>query len=529
MNNRTCTYRHAITAVTVLMLTTLAVAQPADRPSSMFVTPDGDGPHTELTIYNDDFALVRQRRALAESLDTGMYTLRYTDVAAALDPTSVHLAGVDNNNAIRVLEQNFEFDLVSSDKLLEKYLDKDIQAITEDGHLHEGRMLSFDSNQIILATDAGVSMISRKDNIRRMKLLELPDGPANPVHSAGRLSTSAQVHDHEPDRSTVKRLHRLTTRPTLVWDVAVRQAGRHTLEVSYITNRLKWQADYNALLADDEQSLMLTGWVTIDNRSGAAYEQASVALVAGEVATDRNRSYGFGPQYYKSISEFAPSSERGDDIAEQLGEYHLYNLDEPTTVRDKQVKQVELLAANEVPVEKIYVYDGSQVRWNPWQRYDDPGFGRQENTKVNVLLQVENRADHNLGFILPKGKVRVYKADTDGSAQFVGEDLIAHTPRDERMMLYIGDAFDIVGERTQTDFTRISDRVIEESFEIAVRNHKDTAVTVRVVEKMYRASDWTIENTSMQYEKMDSRTVEFRPTIETDGEATITYTVRYRW
>ena len=219
----------------------------------------------------------------------------------------------------------------------------------------------------------------------------------------------------------------------------------------------------------------------------------------------------------------------GKEVGRAFAEYYLYKLNAPSTINNNQVKQIELINASKVPVKKIYLYDGAQIWWSYSGRYEQNTFGRQENKKVNVLLEIENRADRQMGFSLPAGKVRVYKKDDDGSLEFIGEDMIDHTPRDEKMTLYIGDAFDIVGERKQTDFRKPSARTIIESFEIKIKNHKEETVTVQVLEKLYRWVNWEITEASHQYNKLDSRTVEFPVTVKKDGEVVITYTVKYTW
>ena len=341
-------------------------------------------------------------------------------------------------------------------------------------------------------------MVGRGENVKRIVFPSLPEG--------------------------------LLTRPTLVWEVAAKKAGKHLVEVSYIAKEIKWRTDYNLVISPDDKSIDLSGWVTIENKTGTAYKDAKVKLLAGDPLIDyARREYGYGQEYYKTLSKMRPTSRRGNDPSRAFGEYRMYRLPERTAVNNRQIKQIELLTAAKVPVTKTYVYDGAKMQWHRHDRQWDAGFGRDENKKVNVLIEFENRADRNLGIALPKGKCRVYKKDADGSLEFIGEDTVDHTSRDEKVVLYIGDAFDIVGERKQTDFEKIGDRVCEEAFEIKVRNHKKEAVTVKVLEKLYRCREWKVPEKSRDFEKLDSRTIVFPVKVDPDGEVVVTYRVRYRW
>jgi len=455
-------------------------------------------PGVALTIYNNNFALVKDRRLLEEALRKGVNVVRFRDVAATIDATSVHFRSLTDPAAV-VDEQNYEFDLVNADKLLRKYIDKKLTVHTSDGRLYEGTLMSFDARQLVLAEDkekGPIVMVERGENIKRIQFSELPGG--------------------------------LLTRPTLVWELRTGKDGKHLVELSYIANSIRWRADYNLVLSADEKSLELGGWVTIENNTGTAFAEAAVKLVAGETRIDPERiPWGFGPQYFKQMTRLAPTARKGVDPSQVFGEYRMYKLPEATTVGNNQIKQVELIVASKVPVEKTYVYDGAQLQWFRHGYYWDPGYGRQENKKVNVMLELENRAERNLGIALPKGKCRVYKADSDKSLEFIGEDAIEHTARDEKVTLYIGDAFDVVGERKQTHFARVTDHVYEEAFEIKVRNHKDAPVTVKVLEKLYRCAGWKVIEKSRDFDEVDSRTIVFPVQVPKDGEAVVTYRVRY--
>lgn len=480
--------RFVLTTMCVLATAACTFAQEA-------VTPR---PGVSLTVYNDNFALVKDRRALDDPLKKGVNVIRFRDVASTIDATSVHFRSL-TDPAASVVEQNYEFDLVNADKLLAKYIDKPITAFTTDGKMYEGTLMSFDGRQLVLAKDkeqGPIFLVERGENIKRIQFSSLPEG--------------------------------LLTRPTLVWEVTAEKAGKHLVEVSYIANSIRWRADYNLVLNAEERALDLSGWVTIQNNAGTAYKDAGVKLLAGDPRVDyRNYSFGFGHEYYKMLTKLAPTAEKGKDVSRVFGEYRMYELKEPTTVNNNQIKQIELIRADAVPVTKTYVYDGAKIQWQWGGAYWDANFGKEENKKVNVLVELENRADRRLGIALPKGKCRVYKKDTDGALEFIGEDMIDHTSRDEQAVLYIGDAFDIVGERKRTDFRKVSDRVVEEAVEIKVRNHKKEPVTVKVLEKLYRWSEWEILEKSRDYEKINTRTIIFPVEIKPDGEAAVTYRVRY--
>jgi hypothetical protein len=455
-------------------------------------------PGVHLTIYNNNFALVKDRRVLDQELRKGLSVVRFRDVAGTIDAASVHFRSLTDPTAT-VSEQNYEFDLVDANKLLQKYIDKQITVYTADGRQYEGILMSHDNRQLVLSKDrrtGPIFMVERGENIKRIQFSQLPGG--------------------------------LLSRPTLVWEVIAEKAGKHLVEVSYIANNIRWRADYNIVLDEDETAIDLSGWVTLQNNTGTRYADAAVKLLAGTPERDPGRmQWGWGQQYYKQMTQLAPTKERGDDPSRAFGEYRMYKLPEKTTVNHSQIKQVELITAKKVPVKKTYLYDGAKVQWHRHTSNWDRNWGRDENKKVQVLVEFENRAAGNLGIALPAGKCRVYKADSDKSLEMIGEGTIDHTPRDEKVTLYIGDAFDIVGERKQTDFEKVTDHIFEETFEIKLRNHKEEAVTVQVLEKLYRWAGWKVLQQNHDYQQLDSRTIVFPVELPKDGEATITYRVRY--
>ena len=444
----------------------------------------------ELTVYNQDMALVRDSRSF--DLNQGLNEVRFSDVAAQIDPTSVHFRSLTDPQGTGVLEQNYEYDLVSTQKLLQKYVDQDIQLVTEDGTQYQGTLLS-GAADIILEESAGGVTVVRLDKVQQFDFPDLPEG--------------------------------LITRPTLVWLLEASRGGSQDVEVTYMTGGINWHADYVVQLNQTDTAVDLNGWITLDNRSGATYTDAKLKLVAGDVnVVPQVKAADQGVM----MEALAPTATPA--VAErEFFEYHLYDVQRPVTVRDNQTKQIEFTSAADVPVQKFFVYDGAPgLGFYGYPIYDQ-GYGTYSNPDVNIYLEIENSEEAGLGIPLPAGRARVYKADVDGSLQFVGEDQIDHTPKDETVRLLLGNAFDIVGERRQTDFRQIGNDVIEESFEIKVRNHKKEAVEVRVVEHLYRWSEWEMVQESAEHTKLDQGTVEWRLQVPVDGEATLTYTVRYNF
>jgi hypothetical protein len=295
---------------------------------------------------------------------------------------------------------------------------------------------------------------------------------------------------------------------------------------------MRWEANYNAVAAGKGDTFDIIGWVTLENMSGRDFEQASVKLMAGDVAriqSAQGNVAGYSARDERSAAGPATVSERAFD------EYHLYTLERPASVLDREIKQVEFVRAANVPAERVYVYDGHRLEaqyrgWDPYSIRTRPEYGTASNPKIWVMLEFRNDEKSRLGMPLPKGKVKVYRRDVDGRNEFIGEDAIDHTPKDEVVRLYTGNAFDLVGERRQTNFKLDTARNwADESFEIKVRNHKKEAVKVRVVEHLYRWLQWEVSARSEEFEKKDARTIEFRPVIGPGGEAVIRYTVHYTW
>ena len=485
-----------VTSLLTLTLLSLAcgwlttIPAPTSAPAS--ATVEAAETNLSLTIYNAGSALVRDRRQF--SLEKGFNEIAFSEVAATIDPTSVLFKSLTDPLNTFVLEQNFEYDLVNTSALYEKYLDQQIVVVTDDGTEYRGRLLSVQGGIILQDDRNEVKVIA--GNVQEVSFPELPEG--------------------------------LITKPTLVWHLLAGQAGPQDVEITYLTGGISWQADYVVLLNSEDNGIDLDGWVTLNNTSGAAYKDAQLKLIAGDLQRLPQSGLAADEIYFES--ERAAGAEQVEQ--REFFEYHLYEIPRPVSVKDNETKQIEFVSASNVPAEKFFVYDGLQCRNNYWYcRYSgypqtDASYGIASNPKVMVMLEFDtDKVDADL----PRGRVRLYKEDVDGAALLIGEDAIDHTPKGENLRLYIGDAFDIVGERIQTDFRRPSEKRLEEDFEITLRNHKDEDVEIRVVEHLFRWSEWKILHSNADYTKLDSSTIEFRITLPANGETTLTYGVRYFW
>jgi len=440
----------------------------------------------EITVYNQNLGLVKDHRRA--TLPEGRSTLALTDVAARIDPTSVHVKSVTDPDGVSILEQNYQFDLVDRSKLMRKYLGRDVKIVRydRDGDVAEELVGT------VLSAEGGVPGVVKVGD----EIILNPQGTV--------------ILPALPEGLIVK--------PTLMWDVQAHRGGEHEIELSYLTDGLTWNADYVAVIDADDSQVDLNGWVTLTNTSGARYPDARLKLVAGDV---RRITPPMGER--GAAGPAGPKGDKGDTgFGEQaFFEYHLYTLGRPTTIADNETKQVELLTAPGVQVAKRFLFEPEpDRRWWYYQQTDP--------TKIKVMVEIENREDKGLGMPLPKGKVRVYKADPDGALQFVGEDLIDHTPKDEKIRLYIGDAFDLVGERRLMRDERLSTNSRRVQVEISLRNHKENdTVAITAVEHFWR--DWTIDASSVPCVRKDAYTAEFTVTLEPGQEQTIRYTATERW
>jgi hypothetical protein len=432
-----------------------------------------------LTIYNDNFAVVRQARLMG--FEAGINTVKFTDVASAIDPTSVNFKCLSQPGAISILEQNYEYDLVNAQSLLKRYIDRDVTVIiggsgADTARELQGKLLATVGGEYILASDTGGIEVISGSRVEEISLKELPED--------------------------------LVTRPTLVWLADAKEAGDKLCQVTYTTEQINWKADYSAVLSEDETSLDFSGWVTIDNKSGATYRDAALKLIAGDVRR-------ITPPVVKGrlgVYEMAAQGAAGFE-EKAFMEYHLYTLGRKSTINNNQVKQIEFIEpATGVAAKKLFIYD------------------RQEDSeKIQVKIEFENTEENKLGIALPKGKVRVFKKDpADENLEFVGEDEIDHTPRKEKLSLYIGNAFDIVPEYKLVN-SQHGARTRTETHQVELRNRKDTPVEVLVDEKFMKWANWQITDNSLPFEKYDAYTARFKVKIAADSTETIKYTVRQWW
>jgi hypothetical protein len=445
------------------------------------------------------YALVRQERDV--KLSGGRSSLKFADVAALIDPTTVTFASLTDPHT-RVLEQSYQFDLVSTDKLLLKYIDRPISVDYQSAE----RMVTVNG-----------TLLSAADGL----VLKMNDG------SIQALRNYSSVHFPELPGG-------LDTRPTLVWDVTAPRAGEQRTRVTYQTGGVTWWADYNMIFHDGRDAnsgvLDLSAWVSIINQSGAAYPNARLKLIAGDVhrvSQDRGRNLKRAMDF--AVAAAAPEA----GFKEQsFFEFHLYTLQRPTTLPNNSTRQIELFdKAQQIPARRTLVYDGAATGYAAASPITDRNYGAQSNPKVDVYLEFRNDRQNGLGIPLPAGRVRVSKLDSDdGGLEFIGEDSIAHTPQDEQVRIRLGSAFDVVGERRQTDFSVDSKaRWLEEEFEVRVRNHKTQPVQVLVKENLYRWSNWKIISKTNDFTKENAHTISFPLEVAKDGESVLRYRVRYTW
>jgi hypothetical protein len=460
----------------------------AARPTVVTATVD-DQKEVAVTVYNQNLGLVRDVRRL--QLPAGDFDLRFMDIAARINPATVHIVSETAPHDLEVLEQNYEYDLLSPDKLLNKYVGREVTLV----------QLQTENNS------------TREVNI---KATLLSDNDNHPVWKVGDQIATGIGRDHIifPDLPA-----NLYSKPTLIWLLSNRHTGTQTVEASYLTNDMNWSADYVLSLANTEKTADLNGWVTVVNNSGTEFRNAQLQLVAGAVNVVQTQAAIGGRAF---AMKAVPAPPQPQFAQENISEYHLYTLDRRTTLQDNESKQISLLEAARFPVEKDYEVNGQSYYY---QNAIAPGAPAKD--PVEVHLKFKNAQANSLGMPLPAGTVRVYQSDSKGRAQFVGEDHIDHTPKDEKLDLHIGNAFDIVEERKQTDYQKIDRHTTETAFEIRLRNHKAEAVTVEVNEPI--GGDWTITEPSFKYEKTSASSARFNVPVAADGEAVLTYRVRVKW
>ena len=468
--------------LTLLCVADLARAQDPAAPPRLRSGPE-QREELGVTVYNGGFGLIRETRTLA--LAKGRSEVEFGGVAGTIQPETVQVHAVGTGASLRVLEQNYQYDLLSPAKLLEKYVGRNVKVLRWSET--KGR----DEERDAVVLSAG----------------------APPILRVGDEITWAF-----PGRISFPELPKtLIARPTLVWLVDS-PSDRQKVEVSYLANQLDWKADYVLVVNDADTAGDLNGWVTLDNQSGAPYANAKVQLVAGDVNRIRQEVY---KDRMVMAAEARGSMAPPQFTEEGLFEYHLYTLERTTTLLENEQKQIALLEASGIKLEKRLVLRGEPSYFR--MHTGDMG----ATTKVNVSLEFENRASEKLGMPLPKGIVRVYKKDKSGGRQFLGEDEIDHTPRDEKVRIRVGDAFDVIGERKQMDYKVIGSCRSESAWQIDLRNHNDEKVEVDVIEPA--SGDWEIVSSSLPAAKEDANTFRFRVPVPARGNAKVEYRVRVRW
>ena len=444
-----------------------------------------DQSNVAVTIYNVNLGLVKDQRSI--NLPKGTGELKFMDVASQIIPTSVHIKSVINSDSLQVLEQNYEYDLLNPQKLLDKYVGKEVKLYTKNPYTER--------EELVTAT-----------------LLSNNGGPI--------FKTGDEITFGHPGRIIFPGVpENLISKPTLVWLIENSLNEQQKVEASYLTNGINWRADYVVTLNDKDTKADLSGWVTIDNKSGAAYKDAKIKLVAGDVNRVKEEFEYKDKMLRMAKGEAMPAAPQFKE--EEFFEYHIYTLQRPSTIKENQTKQISLVTADSIPVRKELLYRGAAYYY--YNHYGEV----ITNQKIGVFIEIENKKDHNLGIPLPKGTVRVYKQDPEGSLQFVGEDSIDHTPKDEKVRVKLGEAFDVVGSRKQTDWKKIASDTYEASFEISLRNHKKEDVVVKVIEPI--PGDWTMLSTSHDYKKSEAFTAEFNIPVPKDKESKLTYRVRMRF
>jgi hypothetical protein len=478
-----------------------------------------------LTIYNQNFAVVRQDLPL--DLKAGENSVRVTDITMHLEPDSIILRDPTGKHPVQVLEQDYRADPVSDSLLLSLYEGKTIDFLVQRGDKQEVIPGKIIRSGYVPHNSMAMSRYGQQYYQAQMA----SQGSEQPI-----IEIEGKIRFGLPGTPLFPALSDDTIlKPTLQWLLSADKPGPLRAEFSYITGGLTWQADYNIVAPEKGDSVDLVGWITMDNQSGKDFEHARIKLMAGDVSKIQP-----GQEYDRvyALAAASPVNGRmGPPVTEKaFDEYHLYTLARSTTLHDRETKQVEFVRAANVSTKQIYIYDGVKIdanRYNGWNYENirnNAEYGTESNPKIWVMREFVNADANHLGMPLPKGRVRFYRRNDDGQIEFTGENVIDHTPRDETIRVYTGNAFDLAGERRRTDYRLdINRQRLDETFEIKLRNHKKQSVDVRVVEHLYRWITWDISVHSDPFKKTDSKTVEFPVTLAPDEEKTITYTAHYTW
>ncbi|MEW6184582.1 MAG: DUF4139 domain-containing protein [Thermodesulfobacteriota bacterium] len=467
-------------AVIFFIFLLLPVPLPAQEKK---ITTQEDQVALELTVYNSHLGLVKDQRQVR--LDKGVQELKFMDVAAQIIPSSVTIRSLQDTGAFSVLEQNYEYDLLNPRKLLDKYVGKEVKLFTKNYYTEREEMVS-------------AVLLANNDN--------------QPVFQIGK-----DITFNHPGRILFPEIPPdLISKPTLVWLLNNGMTQSQKIEALYLTKGINWKSDYILVLNAQDTMADLSGWVTIDNKSGAAYRNAGLKLVAGDIHQVQEDLVKTRKAMVMAKEAAAPPFKE-----DSFFEYHIYTLERKTTLKENQTKQISLLNVDRVPVTKEFTYYGSQYYYRNRQ-------GEVlSNQKVGVHIQLINAKENRLGMPLPKGTVRAYKRDAEGSLQFIGEDTIDHTPKDEKVRLKLGEAFDLKAERKQTHWEKLASDTYESAYEISIRNHKKEDVVVRIIEPL--PGDWKVLEQSLPYKKQDAATIAFDLPVPKDKESKLRYRVRIRF
>lgn len=466
------------------LLASLSVSSPgfAAEPS-VFKSTAEDQTGVEVTVYNSNLGLIKDLRSV--KLPPGQGELQFMDVASAIMPVTVHAKSLNRPDDFSVLEQNYEYDLISGAKLLEKYVGKHVKLV-------EWKQFQ-----------------DRKDTVDAV-LLSNNNGP---IYQIGN-----EIYLSHPGVPVLPELpENLIAKPTLTWVYRSDAPEPHQLEVSYLTSNINWNADYVLTLDQKDITSDLSGWVTVNNQSGATYKDAKLKLVAGQIHRAQDRRFAQAPYEMEGRAMKMAAADAG--FQEQgFFEYHIYDLQRPTTIKDRQTKQISLLEATGASVQKEMRVYGVEGYFYSRTMQEIP------KQTVKVFVKLKNSKENRLGMPLPGGVVRVYKKDGQGKLQFIGEDRLEHTPKDEEIDLEIGEAFDVVAERKQTDYKQLSSSLHESEWEITLRNHKEEEVTVGLIEPLY--GNWKVISNSHPYTKVDAFTIRYDVKVPKDGEVKVLYRVQ---
>jgi len=442
-----------------------------------------------VTVYNSNIALIRDVRQL--QLPTGAFRLKFMDIAATVNPATVHFRSTTEPDKVSVLEQNYEYDLLEPNKLLNKYVGKEVTLVRS--YMENGTTKHEEIKATLLANNNGPVWKIGNDIVTGMygESYRFPEVPAN-----------------------------LYDRPTLLMSLENSGSRKQSIETSYLANNLSWNADYVLTVGRDDKAGDLDGWVTLTNNSGTAFHNAKLQLVAGDLNRLPQRDQ---LREMDAMRANAPAMKAaGGFVQENFSEYHLYSLGRRTSVEDKETKQISLLEGSGVPVQKLFVVNGQNFYYH---NYQNPGSPLKD--PVQVFYKFKNEEKAGLGIPLPAGNVRVYQKDSKGGVLFIGEDRIDHTPKDEFVTVKIGNAFDVVAERKQTDFKKIASNVYEMEFEITLRNHKDIPVNVELNEPI--GGDWEMLNSTYPAKKTEAFAAQFNVPVKPNGESVLKYRIRVHW